>query len=295
MTRAIRNRPPGPPEAMPPYPPHLDILDQYLLEVNRFPLLTASDELALARRIQAGDERALDELVKRNLRFVISIAKKYRNRGLSLLDLIEEGNIGLMTAARRFDPDRGVKFISYAVWWVRQSILAALARHGRTVRLPLNRTGDLTRVVKTSASLRQELDREPNEEELAHRTGLSQPVVRSLVGVNRNELRLDAPLHRDGDRALLEQFVHAEAPDIEEETARHLLRADLEKALGNLSPRHQRVLRLYFGFDDGRERTLEEIGDMFGVTRERIRQIRDRALKHLHDGRSGEALASYVG
>ncbi|HEX8725504.1 MAG TPA: RNA polymerase sigma factor RpoD/SigA, partial [Gemmatimonadaceae bacterium] len=249
----------------PSLPQHPDILDQYLLEVNRYPLLTAAEELALARRIQKGDEAALNDLVQRNLRFVISVAKKYRNRGLSLLDLIEEGNVGLMTAAHRFDPDRGVKFISYAVWWVRQSILAALARQSRTVRLPLNRTGDLSRVVKTSASLRQELDREPTEEELALVTGLSQPVVRSLVGVNRNELRLDAPLSREGDRAMLEQFVHGEAPDIEEEAAHRLLRADLERAMEALSPRHQRVLRLYFGFDDGRERTLEEIGEMFGV------------------------------
>ena len=203
--------------------------------------------------------------------------------------------MGLMTAARRFDPDRGVKFISYAVWWVRQAILAALARQSHTVRLPLNRTGDLSRVVKTSASLRQELDREPTEEELALVTGLSQHVVRCLVGVNRNELRLDAPLSREGDRALLEQFVHAQAPDIEEEAARRMLRADLEAGLQALSPRHQRVLRLYFGFDDGRERTLEEIGELFGVTRERIRQLRDRALKHLHDGRAGRTLATYVG
>jgi len=295
MPRVKRDRTPVPATSIPTRPLHPDILDQYLFEVNRYPLLTASEELALARRIQAGDDEALDELVQRNLRFVISVAKKYRNRGLSLLDLIEEGNIGLMTAARRFDPDRGVKFISYAVWWVRQSILAALARQSRTVRLPLNRTGDLSRVVKTSASLRQELDREPTEEELAHVTGLSPHVVRSLVGVNRNELRLDAPLSREGDRALLEQFVHAQAPDIEEEAARRLLRDDLEDALQALSPRHQRVLRLYFGFDDGRERTLEEIGELFGVTRERIRQLRDRALKHLHDGRAGAALATYVG
>ncbi len=295
MPRIKRHRTVAPATSIPLQPQHPDILDQYLLEVNRYPLLTAAEELTLARRIQAGDDAALDDLVQRNLRFVISVAKKFRNRGLSLLDLIEEGNIGLMTAARRFDPDRGVKFISYAVWWVRQAILAALARQGRTVRLPLNRTGDLSRVVKTSASLRQELDREPTEEELAHVTGLSQLVVRSLVGVNRNELRLDAPMSREGDRALMEQFVHAQAPDIEEEAARRMLRADLETAMQALSPRHQRVLRLYFGFDDGRERTLEEIGELFGVTRERIRQLRDRALKHLHDGRAGRTLATYVG
>ncbi|HEU4990039.1 MAG TPA: RNA polymerase sigma factor RpoD/SigA [Gemmatimonadaceae bacterium] len=295
MPRAKRTRAHPSPGPITPHPPQQDILDQYLAEVNKYPLLSADDELALAHRIRQGDARALDELVQRNLRVVISVAKKYRNRGLSLLDLIEEGNMGLMTAARRFDPDRGVKFISYAVWWIRQAILAALARHSRTVRLPLNRTGDLSRVVKSSAALRQELDREPTEEELSRVTGLSRHVVRSLVGVNRNEIRLDAPLSRDGDRALLEQFVQAEAPDIEEEAARRLMRADLEAALRALSPRHQRVLRLYFGFDDGRERTLEEIGEIFGVTRERIRQLRDRALKHLHDGRAGKALATYVG
>ncbi len=275
--------------------PHPDILDQYLFEVNRFPLLSAPDEIALARRIQAGDRRALDELVQRNLRFVISVAKKYRNRGLSLLDLIEEGNVGLMTAAQRFDPERGVKFISYAVWWVRQAILAALARQSRTVRLPLNRTGDLSRVVKATAALRQELGREPAEEEVANATGLSVRVVRSLHGVHTHELRLDAPISGAGDRALIEQFVQAEAPDIEEEATRHLLRGDLDRALHTLSPRHERVLRLYFGFDDGRERTLEEIGLIFGVTRERIRQLRDRALKRLHEGQVSRTLETYVG
>jgi RNA polymerase primary sigma factor len=294
MKRGTQTQEPGgrSPDAAPA--PRQDILDQYLLEVNRYPLLSAADEVALACRIQAGDHRALDELVQRNLRFVISVAKKYRNRGLSLLDLIEEGNIGLMTAAQRFDPDRGVKFISYAVWWVRQSILAAIARQSRTVRLPLNRTGDLSRMVRVTANLRQELGRDPTEEEVANATGLSVRVVRSLQGVQTHELRLDAPVSGAGDRALIEQFVQSTAPDIEEEAARHLLRGDLDRALHTLSPRHERVLRLYFGFDDGRERTLEEIGEMFGVTRERIRQLRDRALKRLHDGRDSRALATYV-
>ncbi|MDE3128396.1 MAG: sigma-70 family RNA polymerase sigma factor, partial [Gemmatimonadota bacterium] len=188
-----------------------------------------------------------------------------------------------------------VKFISYAVWWVRQAILAALARHSRTVRLPLNRTGDLSRAVKASSSLRQELGRDPTDEEVSNATGLSPRVVRSLLAVQTAELRLDAPLTRDGDRALIEQFTHAEAPDIEEEAIRHLLRADLERAMATLSPRHQRVLRLYFGLDDGRERTLEEIGALFGVTRERIRQLRDRALKRLSQGRVSRTLESYVG
>ncbi len=294
MTHATRSPAPIGASPLTARAPHHDILDQYLFEVNRFPLLTAADETALARRIQTGDRRAMDELVQRNLRFVISVAKKYRNRGLSLLDLVEEGNIGLMTAAQRFDPERGVKFISYAVWWVRQAILAALARQSRTVRLPLNRTGDLTRVVKAKAGLRQQLGREPTDEELANATGLSHRVVRSLLAVHTTELRLDAPISSAGDRALIEQFAEAEAPAIEDEVTRHLLRTDLDRALHTLSPRHERVLRLYFGFDDGRERTLEEIGAMLGVTRERIRQLRDRALKHLGTGGAGRALATYV-
>ena len=295
MKSATRRPARSEPSPIAPQPVQRDILDQYLLEVNRYPLLAAAEETALARRIQKGDRAALDELVQRNLRFVISVAKKYRNRGLSLLDLIEEGNIGLMTAAQRFDPERGVKFISYAVWWVRQAILAALARQSRTVRLPLNRTGDLSRTVKAASALRQELGRDPTDEEVANATGLSARVVRSLLGVQTAELRLDAPLTRDGDRALIEQFTHAEAPDIEEEAIRHLLHDDLERAMAALSPRHQRVLRLYFGLDDGRERTLEEIGALFGVTRERIRQLRDRALKRLSQGRSSRTLESYVG
>ena len=295
MTPATRRRDRGQPTPIAPPPMQRDILDQYLLEVNRYPLLTATEETTLACRIQKGDRAALDELVQRNLRFVISVAKKYRNRGLALLDLIEEGNIGLMTAAERFDPERGVKFISYAVWWVRQAILAALARQSRTVRLPLNRTGDLSRVVKAASALRQALGRDPTDEEISNATGLTARVVRSLLGLQTAELRLDAPLTRDGDRALVEQFTHAEAPDIEEEAIHHLLRADLEQALRTLSPRHQRVLRLYFGLDDGRERTLEEIGALFGVTRERIRQLRDRALKRLSQGRSSRTLESYVG
>ncbi len=179
MTSATRQRMRAQPSPIAPEPAQRDILDQYLLEVHRFPLLAAAEETALARRIQKGDRDALDELVQRNLRFVISVAKKYRNRGLSLLDLIEEGNIGLITAAQRFDPERGVKFISYAVWWVRQAILASLARHSRTVRLPLNRTGDLSRTVKAASALRQERGRDPTDEEISNATGLSPRVVRS--------------------------------------------------------------------------------------------------------------------
>jgi RNA polymerase primary sigma factor len=271
-----------------------DILDQYLHEVSRTPLLTPAQELAIARRVRAGDELAMEELVKRNLRFVISVAKKYQNRGLPLTDLIGEGNVGLMTAARKFDPDQGVKFISYAVWWIRQSILASLARQGRTVRVPLNRTADLSRIVRASEALRQTLGREPTPEEIAKETGLAVDVVQSLAALNTADVRLDAPLDPDGDRSLIDRFVADEGGDVEEEAMNRFLVDEVEQALATLPPRDAKVLRLYFGLDGGREHTLEEIGTMLGVTRERVRQLRDRALKRLKEGDVGRALASFA-
>ena len=270
-----------------------DILDQYLYEVSLTPLLTAQQEIAIARRVRGGDAEAMEELVKRNLRFVISVAKKYQNRGLALTDLIGEGNVGLMTAARKFDPDQGVKFISYAVWWIRQAILAALARHGRTVRVPLNRTADLSRIIRTSEALRQELRREPTPEEIAHVTGLSPDIVQALAALNTADVRLDAPLDPDGDRSLIDRF-SAEGQDAESQAMEHFLAEEIDHALGTLPPRDAKVLRLYFGLDGGREHTLEEIGGMLGVTRERVRQLRDRALKRLREGDVGRALASFA-
>jgi RNA polymerase primary sigma factor len=271
-----------------------DILDQYLHEVSLTPLLTPEQEIAIARRVRQGDEEAMQELVKRNLRFVISVAKKYQNRGLPLVDLIGEGNVGLMTAARKFDPDHGVKFISYAVWWIRQAILAAIARHGRSVRVPLNRTADLSRVVRAAEALRQELSREPTPEEIAGATGLSLDVVQSLVALNTADVRLDAPLDPEGDRALVERFMAGSAADAEDEVIDQFLSDEIEAALRTLPPRDARVLKLYFGLEGGREHTLEEIGAIFGVTRERVRQLRDRALKRLREGDVGRALASYA-
>jgi RNA polymerase primary sigma factor len=236
----------------------------------------------------------MQELVRRNLRFVISVAKKYQNRGLPLTDLIGEGNVGLMTAARKFDPDQGVKFISYAVWWIRQAILASLARQGRTVRVPLNRTADLSKIVRTAEALRQAMRREPTPEEVASATGLSLDVVQSLAALNSGEVRLDAPLDPDGDRSLIERFVSDGGPSTEDQAMDHFLSAEIEAALGTLPPRDAKVLRLYFGLDGGREHTLEEIGGMLGVTRERIRQLRDRALKRLREGNVGKALASFA-
>ena len=271
-----------------------DLLDQYLFEVSKTPLLTPTEEIELAKKVRAGDQAAMQELAKRNLRFVISVAKKYQNRGLPLTDLIGEGNVGLLTAARKFDPDQGVKFISYAVWWIRQAILASLARQGRTVRVPLNRTADLSKIVKTAEALRQELRREPTPEEISTATGLSLEVVQSLAALNTGEVRLDAPLDPDGDRSLIERFIAEDLPDTEEKTMERFLSDEVDEALETLPPRDARVLRLYFGLDGGREHTLEEIGGMLGVTRERVRQLRDRALRRLREGAVGRALASFA-
>lgn len=271
-----------------------DILDQYLYEVSKTPLLTGAQEVAIARRVVAGDPDAMHELVTRNLRFVISVAKKYQNRGLALTDLIGEGNVGLLTAARKFDPDQGVKFISYAVWWIRQSILAALARQGRTVRVPLNRTADLSRIVRSTATLRQELEREPTAEEIAAATGLAVDVVQSLVTLNTADVRLDAPVDAENDMSQLDRFTADEQSGPETQVMEQLLAEEIDRALHLLPARDAKVLRLYFGLNDGREHTLEEIGGLLGVTRERVRQLRDRALKRLRDGEMGRALASFA-
>jgi RNA polymerase primary sigma factor len=276
------------------YDAERDVLDQYLFEVSQTPLLTPQQEIAIARLVQTGDAEAMQELIKRNLRFVISVAKKYQNRGLPLSDLIGEGNLGLLTAARKFDPDQGVKFISYAVWWIRQSILAALARQGRTVRVPLNRTADLSRITRVSETLRQDLRREPTYEEIAENTGLAVDVVRSLAALNNAEVRLDAPLDAEGERSMIERFIAEEQGDPEDRAMEQFLTEQVDTALRSLSPRDAKVLRLYFGLDGGREHTLEEIGGMLGVTRERVRQLRDRALKRLREGEVGRALASFA-
>ena len=271
-----------------------DLLDQYLYEVSKTPLLTPPEEIALARKVRSGDQEAMQELAKRNLRFVISVAKKYQNRGLPLTDLIGEGNVGLLTAARKFDPDQGVKFISYAVWWIRQAILASLARQGRTVRVPLNRTADLSKIVRTAEALRQEMRREPTPEEISAATGLSLEVVQSLAALNTGEVRLDAPLDPDGDRALIERFIAEDLPDTEEKTMERFLSDEVEDALKTLPARDAKVLRLYFGLDGGREHTLEEIGGMLGVTRERVRQIESAALHKLRASKLSGGLREHV-
>ncbi len=269
-------------------------LDLYLDEISRVPLLNREEEMELARKAFKGDVLAQEKLARHNVRFVVSVAKKFQNRGVPLVDLIGEGNLGLMTAARKFDPDRGVKFISYAVWWIRQAVQAAIARHGRPVRVPLNRTADLSRLGKTTTLLKEKLGRMPTTEELARATGLTEEAVRSLSSLNTEAVRLDHPT-RDGDgNERMERFALAEQEGTDAHTMASSQSADIEAALDSLPPRDAKVLRLYFGLDDGQPRTLEEIGRMMGVTRERIRQLRDRALVRLREGETGEKLKDLV-
>lgn len=258
-------------------------LDFYLKDISRIPLLTVPEETALARRAIKGDIEAQEKLARHNVRFVVSVAKKFQNRGVPLMDLIGEGNVGLMTAARKFDPDRGVKFISYAVWWIRQAIQAAIARHGRPVRLPLNRTADLSRLGRVTTLLTEQLGRVPTTEELVKATGLTPEAVRSLGALHVEALRLDQPLREGEDRGRLDRFVPLTQEGTDASTLASSRTSDLENALAALPPRDAKVLRLYFGLDDGNSRTLEEIGRMMGVTRERIRQLRDRALRQLKE------------
>ena len=268
-------------------------LDLYLEELSRYPLLSAAEEESAARLAQTGDEAGLDTLVRSNLRFVITVAKKYQNRGLSFLDLIQEGNVGLITAARKFDPDQGVKFISYAVWWIRQSILAAIAKQGRSVRLPLNRATELARVVRVRSELRQALDREPSSEEIAELADLTPATVDMLQTLNVAEVRLDAPVGETDDGLLAERFL-VDEDSLEDSVETLLLRQHIADALRELRPRDARVVRLYYGLQGEEEHTLEEIGQILGVTRERVRQLRDRALRELREGTSGRVLASFA-
>ncbi|HET7426539.1 MAG TPA: RNA polymerase sigma factor RpoD/SigA [Gemmatimonadales bacterium] len=258
-------------------------LDFYLQEISRIPLLTVAEETALARKAFRGDVEAQEKLARHNVRFVVSVAKKFQNRGVPLMDLIGEGNVGLMTAARKFDPDRGVKFISYAVWWIRQAIQAAIARHGRPVRVPLNRTADLNRLGRATTLLTEKLGRAPTTDELVKATGLTRDAVRALGALHIEAMRLDHPVREADERGQMERFVPLTQEGTDASTIANSRTSDLDNALAALPARDAKVLRLYFGLDDGKARTLEEIGRMMGVTRERIRQLRDRALRQLKE------------
>jgi RNA polymerase primary sigma factor len=270
-------------------------LDIYLHEINRTPLLTREEERALAKRIRTGDQGALDGLVRANLRFVVSIAKQYANQGLSLEDLINEGNLGLIKAAHRFDEERGFKFISYAVWWIRQAMLQSLAEHSRIVRLPLNRAGTLYRIGKVSRQLDQELGRAPSPDEIAARLKISPQEVEDTMVIANTHVSLDDPYSSDKDDTALVDYLTDEtqtSPD--EDTYASALSGDLERALGTLSDRERRILSMYFGLGGEEPMTLEDIGKRLKLTRERIRQIKEKAIQRLRHSTRAKYLQGYI-
>jgi RNA polymerase primary sigma factor len=275
----------------------LDSFDQYLFDVEKYPLIEdPAEERELARRARTGDKEAAERLVTANLRFVISYVKKYQGRGLGLAELVCIGNEGLLKAVKKFDPDKGVKFISYAVWWIRQTVLQALAEQTRSVRIPLNQNSNLVKLSRTETALTQMLGRSPTDQEIADEMGEPVDTVRALRRVAASELSLDAPIDR-GDRdsaSFGERFAGAEAEDIEENVESQAQREFLDRMFEKyLTERERKILYLYYGLDDGEERTLEEIGSLLGVTRERIRQIRNRAFEKLRESPDGEALATF--
>lgn len=266
----------------------------YLREIGETPLLTADEEVTLAKRIRAGDHDALERLTKANLRFVVSVAKQYQNQGLSLADLINEGNIGLIKAAKRFDETRGFKFISYAVWWIRQAILQSLAEQSRIVRLPLNRVGTLHKIGKVSSSLEQEFGREPSPEEIATHLDLSEIEVSDTLKISNSHLSLDAPFSTSEDNSLIDVLEDEYQPPPDEQLLGDSLRVEIEKALETLTAREAEVINLYFGLNQEKALTLEEIGARFNLTRERVRQIKEKAIRRLRHASRSKSLRAYL-
>lgn len=271
-------------------------LEKYLQEIGKVDLLTPEEEVDLAKRIKQGDQIALEKLTKANLRFVVSVAKQYQNQGLSLSDLINEGNLGLIKAAQRFDETRGFKFISYAVWWIRQSILQALAEQSRIVRLPLNKVGSLNKINKAFSELEQQYEREPSPEELAELLEITTDEVETTLGVAARHVSMDAPFVEGEDNSLLDVLENNSMPG----TDTHLeyadsLRREIERSLGTLTDRQCDVIKLYFGIGVEHPMSLEDIGDKFGLTRERVRQIKDKAINKLRATSRSKLLKGYLG
>jgi len=270
-------------------------LDQYLRDISAYPLISREEEVSLAQRIREGDQEALDKLVRSNLRFVVSVAKKYQNQGVSLSDLINEGNLGLIRAAHKFDETKGIKFISYAVWWIRQAILQALAEQSRIVRVPLNRAGTLHRIGKRANALLQELGREATHAEIADGMDITEEEVAKTMSISQTHLSLDAPLTPGEDNKLLDYLPDLVNPTPDEQTFEKALTESIEEALAHLKEREAKILRLYFGLDDEEPMTLEQIGALLGITRERVRQIKEKALSRLRHVSRARALESYLG
>ena len=271
-------------------------LDKYLQEIGKVELISsAEEEVELAQRIKQGDKIALEKLTKANLRFVVSVAKQYQNQGLSLPDLINEGNLGLIKAAQRFDETRGFKFISYAVWWIRQSILQALAEQSRIVRLPLNKIGSINKINKTYAKLEQEFEREPNAEEIAEVLEITEQEVKESMKNAGRHISMDAPLVQDEDNTMYDVLKSEEAPTPETELLYESLRKEIDRAISTLTQREQDVVRMYFGLSGSHPMTLEEIGEKFDLTRERVRQIKEKAIRRLKHTSRSKILKSYLG
>ncbi|MSP64349.1 MAG: sigma-70 family RNA polymerase sigma factor [Ignavibacteria bacterium] len=270
-------------------------LDKYLQEIGKVSLLHASEEIELAIRIKKGDQKALEKLTKANLRFVVSVAKQYQNQGLSLGDLINEGNVGLIKAAKRFDETRGFKFISYAVWWIRQAILQALAEQSRIVRLPLNRVGALNKIGKAYGSLEQKLEREPTASELAEVLDMSLYEVADTLKISGRHLSMDAPFSQGEDNRLLDVVQDDRQPAPDHKLMEESLKEEVQRSLESLSEREGEVIRLYFGLQREHSLTLEEIGEKFNLTRERVRQIKEKAIRRLRHTTRSKALRAYLG
>ncbi|TND06549.1 MAG: RNA polymerase primary sigma factor [Bacteroidetes bacterium] len=270
-------------------------LDKYLQEIGREELITAEEEVVLAKKIRDGDQVALEKLTKANLRFVVSVAKQYQNQGLSLPDLINEGNLGLIKAAKRFDETRGFKFISYAVWWIRQSILQALAEQSRIVRLPLNQVGSLNKINKAYSKLEQEFEREPTANELAHMLELPEDKVADTMRVSGRHVSMDAPLLNGEDNSLLDVLVNHDSPRADRTLMNESLQREIERSLSTLTERERDVIKLFFGIGCQHGLTLEEIGAKFDLTRERVRQIKEKAIRRLRHSSRSKLLKAYLG
>lgn len=270
-------------------------LDKYLHEIGKVDLITGEEEVELARRIKLNDNEALDRLIKSNLRFVVSVSKQYQNQGLSLPDLINEGNLGLIKAAQRFDETRGFKFISYAVWWIRQSILQALAEQARIVRLPLNKIGSINKINKTFAELEQRFEREPTVNEIAHNLELAPSDIKDAIRSSGRHVSMDAPLTFGEDGNMYDVLLSTDSPSPDKGLITESLRREIERALSTLTYREASIIKLYYGLNGKNPNTLEEIGEAFNLTRERVRQIKEKAIKRLKQAARCKILKTYLG
>lgn len=270
-------------------------LDKYLHEIGKVELISAEEEVELARRIKNGDEKALDKLIRANLRFVVSVSKQYQNQGLSLPDLINEGNLGLIKAAQRFDETRGFKFISYAVWWIRQSILQALAEQARIVRLPLNKIGSINKINKTFSDLEQKYEREPSLQEIAEVLEMAPDDIKEALKSAGRHVSMDAPITQDEETTLYDVLLSKDSPSPDKSLLTDSLRKEIERVLSTLTYREANIIRLYFGLNGKHPHTLEEIGEEFSLTRERVRQIKEKAIKRLKNATRCKLLKAYLG